>query len=92
MERKITIKDIAEEMSVSITTVSRALNGKKGVSDKLKREINKKAEELGYIRNFMAGSLKTSKSKTIGVIVSDIRNPFFWIFERHRQHTIFKRI
>jgi LacI family transcriptional regulator len=91
MERKITIKDIAEEMSVSITTVSRALNGKKGVSDKLKREINKKAEELGYIRNFMAGSLKTSKSKTIGVIVSDIRNPFFLDFLKGIDNILFLR-
>ena len=48
-KKKITMKDIAQEMDVSIVTVSKALAGKDGVSEKLRGEILDKARELGYI-------------------------------------------
>ena len=91
MRRPTTIKDIAKEMDVSIATVSRALSGKPGVSDELREKIQIKAEELGYLRNSAAISLKTSKTKTIGVIVSDIRNPFFLDFLTGVDNVLFSR-
>lgn len=89
--QKPTIKDIANALNISPSTVSRALNGKNGVSDKLSVIIREKAEELGYVGNFAARSLKTSQSKTIGVTVSDIRNPFFLDFLKGVDNILFQR-
>lgn len=72
-----TIKDIAKELGVSYASVSRALNGKKGVSEKTRASIEKKAKELGYQPNDLARGLVNKVSKTIGVIIPDITNPFF---------------
>ena len=47
--KKVTMKDIAQELDISIVTVSKALAGKDGVGDRLREEIIEKAKELGYI-------------------------------------------
>ena len=47
--KKVTMKDIAQELDISIVTVSKALAGKDGVGDRLREEIIDKAKELGYI-------------------------------------------
>ncbi len=75
--KRVNIKDIAKELGTSIATVSRALNGKEGVSDELRKKIFEKAKELGYIANGLARGMKTSKTFTVGVLISDIRNPYF---------------
>ncbi|SHH54884.1 LacI family DNA-binding transcriptional regulator [Thermosipho atlanticus] len=80
IKRRITIKDIAKELGVNPSTVSRALNDKPGVNLELKKKIKEKAEELGYILSFQAKSLRTKKTMTIGIILSDIKNPFFLDF------------
>ena len=71
------MEDIADEVGVSINTVSRALNDKPDVNDQTKREILQKAEDLNYQPNRFAKGLRKSKTSTIGVIVADILNPFF---------------
>ncbi len=73
----VTIKDIAQEAGVSVTTVSRVLNNKPDVSDETKRKINKIIDELGYNPNSMARGLVLQKTFTIGLIIPDISNPFF---------------
>ena len=75
--KKVTMKDIAEKLGVSISTVSRALSNSPGVSEELKERVRKTAEEMGYFPNLLARSLKKSESKTVGLIVPDISNPFF---------------
>ncbi|HOJ44940.1 MAG TPA: LacI family DNA-binding transcriptional regulator [Bacilli bacterium] len=73
----VNIKDVAKACNVSSATASRALSGD-GYVKKSKREmILKKAEELGYIVDSHAKSLKSGRSNTIGVIVSDIGNYFY---------------
>ena len=72
-----TIKDIAKELGISYSSVSRALNGKRGVSDETRKEIEEKAFEMGYQPNDLARGLVNKVSKTIGVIIPDITNPFF---------------
>lgn len=77
---KISLKHIADELGVSIATVSLVLNGKnvkKRVSEEMSKKILKKAEELHYTPNTFAKGLKIGKSKTIGLIVADISNVFF---------------
>ncbi len=73
----ISIKDIAQELQVTPSTVSRALNGKKGVSAQLAARIVKKCQEMGYKRNAVAQSLITNKTHTIGVLIPDITSRYY---------------
>lgn len=78
--RKVTIKDIAIQAQVSISTVSFVLNNKgpQMAISKLKIEkVKEIAKNLGYIPNMIASSLRTGKTKSIGLIVEDISNQFF---------------
>jgi LacI family transcriptional regulator len=68
----ITIKDVAKQAGVSISTVSRVVNDSKPVSPELKKKVMDVIEELGYRPNEVARSLVTKKSYLIGVIVPDI--------------------
>ncbi|TDB50238.1 MULTISPECIES: LacI family DNA-binding transcriptional regulator [Bacillaceae] len=67
-----TIKDIAKVAGVSITTVSRALNGYSDVNEKTRQKIMNVAKELNYSPNTLARGLVMQKSKTIGLLVSGI--------------------
>lgn len=73
----VTIKDVAKEANVSITTVSRVLNDKPDVNDDTKKKIKKIIEELNYKPNDIARGLVLNKTNTIGLIIPDIANPFF---------------
>ncbi len=73
----VTIEDIARIAGVSVNTVSRALNNKPNVREETKKKILKIAEELGYVKNIAASSLRKKISKTIGVILEDSSNPFY---------------
>jgi len=72
-----TIKDVAKKAEVSIATVSHVINNTRYVSPELTIKVKKAMEELRYQPNAVARSLKTEKTQTIGLIVSDISNPFF---------------
>lgn len=74
---KVTMEDIAERADVSMTTVSRALNNKPDIDDQTKRKILSVADELNYRPNRFAKGLRSSNTSTLGVIVTDISNPFF---------------
>ena len=69
--------DIANLAHVSSATVSRVLNNKSYVSAKSRQKVLVAIEELGYEPNILARSLRLNKTHTIGVLVSDISNPFF---------------
>ncbi len=71
MNKSVSMDEIARIFNVSKVTVSKALNDKPGVSEKLKKEIKEKAEELGYRMNSAAKSLKTNKSYNIGVLIAN---------------------
>lgn len=75
--KRITIKDIAKETGVSIATVSRALNDKSGISEEKKREILQACERFNYIPNGLARGLVQRKTRTIGIIMPEIRSPFY---------------
>lgn len=67
-----TIKDIAKVAGVSVTTVSRALNGYSDVNEKTRQKIKAVADELEYSPNVLARSLVVNQTKTIGLIVSEL--------------------
>ncbi|MDT8346791.1 MAG: LacI family DNA-binding transcriptional regulator [Flavobacteriaceae bacterium] len=72
-----TIKDLATILGVSISTVSKALNDSKEISDSTKYRVQKLAKSLNYKPNKQALRLKKSKTNTIGVIIPDTINAFF---------------
>ena len=72
-----TIIDIAQKLGISPSTVSRALHNNPDVKNETKELVKKVAEELHYIPNPIAQSLKSSKTTTIGVIVPEIKHDFF---------------
>ena len=73
---RVTIYDLAKELNVSASTVSRALNDRQEVSKKTRTAVQKLAKERGYQPNNIALSLRTNKSNTIGIMVSWINRPF----------------
>lgn len=77
VKKYVTLKDIAEEIDLAITTVSKALRDHPDINIQTKKNVKKVAKEMGYIKNLSASSLKSNKSNTIGVILSDNSNPFF---------------
>ena len=73
----VTIKDVARESGVNVSTVSRALNGEYGVHADTREQVVAIARRLGYRPNRVARGLVTGRSHTLALVVSDIRNPFF---------------
>lgn len=74
---RVTIRDVAREAGVSVNTVSRALAGKPDVSPQTRAKVLEVAKRLGYRPNKLARGLRSNKTFTLGVIVTDIANPFF---------------
>jgi LacI family transcriptional regulator len=74
---RATITDVAREAGVSTTTVSHVLNGTRSVADPTKQRVLAAIERLNYEVNSLAQSLKSDRSQTIGLLVTDISNPFF---------------
>lgn len=78
--KKVTLKDIAQKTGYTANTVSRALKGKKDISEKTRNHINNIANKMGYIPNNIAGSLRSGKTRTIATIVPDISDPLIAIW------------
>ena len=76
-QKAITIKDLAEKLNISVSTVSRALKDNPEISQQTREVVQKLAKELGYRPNPIAVALKTRKSNTIGVVVPQIVSTFF---------------
>ncbi len=77
MSKKITIKDIARIANVSHMTVSRALNNKPRICGETKTRILSIAKELNYQPNFIARSLVMKRTRTLGLVITTIANPFY---------------
>ncbi len=72
-----TMKDIAKRMNLSVTTVSKVINGHSDISEETKQKVAKTIEEMGYVQNFMAANLRRSKGNMVALVLSDISTPFF---------------
>ena len=75
--KTITIKDIAKECGVGVSTVSRAINNHPDISDETKKRIMKVIRENNFTPNSTARNLKFTQTKTIAVLIKGIENPFF---------------
>ena len=96
--KKVTIRDVAREAGVSVTLVSFIMNAKMGKDGRLDCPVNpdtaervlQVAKRLGYRRNNAAASLRSGRSHSIAVIVSDIANPFFAEICRNIENIAYK--
>jgi len=75
--RDITLKQIAETLGISITTVSKALKNYPDVSDKTRKAVLELANSLSYTPNSFAVNLRTKESRTIGLIIPEVVHHFF---------------
>jgi len=75
--RKSTIHDVAEQLGITASTVSRALSGNDRISQKTKEKVLKVAAELNYQPNRLASNLRTGRGNSIGVVVPRINRNFF---------------
>lgn len=78
----VSIKDVAQAAGVSTATVSRVLSNGLHVRPEMRARVMEAVEQLGYRPNLLARSLRSQQSNTLGLIVSDIRNPFFTSISR----------
>lgn len=75
--KKITLKDVANILSLAPATISKALRDSNDISLETREKVKKKCQELGYRPNLLARSLISNKSKILGVLVPDLRISFF---------------
>ncbi|MFW5749619.1 MAG: LacI family DNA-binding transcriptional regulator [Halanaerobium sp.] len=78
--KNIDIYKIADEAGVSKSTVSRVINNKVGVKDSTREKVNRVIQDLNYKPNSSAKGLASKKTNTIGLVISDITDPFFAMF------------
>jgi LacI family transcriptional regulator len=75
--KKTSIKDIAKQSGVAISTVSHVINNTKFVADGTREKVTKAINELNYRPNLIARGLRTKSTRTIGLLLPDISQPFF---------------
>ncbi|HOL70459.1 MAG TPA: LacI family DNA-binding transcriptional regulator [Bryobacteraceae bacterium] len=86
-----TIKEVAKRARVSVGTVSNVMSGAVSVSAALRERVERAARELSYQPNHVARSLKSRKTQTLGMVISDITNPFFPLMVRGAEDAAVKR-
>ncbi len=85
-KQQITLKTLAEQCGLSVSTVSRILSGKGSqcrISTRSENAVLKKAAELGFRPNELARGLRLNRTSTLGLLIPDISNPFFASIARH---------
>src|SRR5690242_7741580 len=85
------IKEVAEAAGVSTATVSRVFSNKPHVRAEVRERVMAAVEQLAYRPNRAARTLRSQQSNTIGLIVSDIRNPFFTAISRSVEDTAYEQ-
>ncbi|MCP4884250.1 MAG: LacI family transcriptional regulator [Flavobacteriales bacterium] len=76
INKKITLKELAAILKVSVSTVSKALNDSYEISEATKKKVKTAAIKYNYSPNLLAQGLKTKKTKILGVVIPDMRAPF----------------
>lgn len=82
---RITIKDLAQDLQLSVSTVSRALSGDTSINADTRRRVADRAREMGYRRNRIASSLRSGSTRTIGVLVSQFSSTCSAVIEGIQQ-------
>lgn len=77
MTARVSILDVAAAAGVSKSTASRALLAQPGVTDEVKANVERAAETLGYVKDYRAHALKSTSTKTVGIVVRTVRLDFY---------------
>ncbi|GAA4615419.1 LacI family DNA-binding transcriptional regulator [Saccharopolyspora hordei] len=75
--RRVTLQDVADEVGLSVNTVSRALAGKNQVSERTRSTVRSVAARLGYVPNSHARSLVSGRTMVVGLVITNPSNPFY---------------
>jgi DNA-binding LacI/PurR family transcriptional regulator len=86
--RPVTLHDLAKRCNVSTATVSAVVNGAEWVSEGTRRRVQKAIDAMGYHPNQLARGLKRREGHAVGVVVSDLTNPFFTQIVRSVSHSL----
>lgn len=86
--RPVTLHDLAKRCNVSTATVSAVVNGADWVSERTRTRVQKAIDAMGYHPNQLARGLKRQEGHAVGVIVSDLTNPFFTQIVRSLSHSL----
>jgi LacI family transcriptional regulator len=89
--KQVTLRDIADALKLSVNTISCALKNRNGIAPETVKKIKEKAEELGYIPNSIASSMRTGFTKTVAIILGDIANAYFSIMVKELERNIRER-
>lgn len=84
----VTLKDVARDCGVSVSTVSRAFDKSSRISQPVRKKILERATEMGYTPNLIARSLKNNRTNTIALIVPSIENRFYIDVLKHLEITL----
>ena len=87
---RVTLEDVAKATGFTINTVSRALKNKPDISRATCEHIQQVAREMGYVRNYIASSLRSGRTKTIAMITGNMMNPFYAILADLIQREAFR--
>jgi LacI family transcriptional regulator len=71
------LKDIAQDLGLSVVTVSKVLRNHPDIADNTRQRVLKRMQELNYQPNMAARSLVTGRTMTLGLVVPDLLHPFF---------------
>ncbi|MCB5411359.1 LacI family DNA-binding transcriptional regulator [Pseudogemmobacter faecipullorum] len=91
MDKRPTIIDVAREAGVSKSTVSLVLQNSPLVRDQTREEVRRAMAELGYVYNRSAANLRQSNAGLVGLVINDLRNPFFTEFATSAQMALSAR-
>ena len=80
MKHRPTILDVADRAGVSKSTVSLVLQGHAGVKEETRKSVRQAMADIGYVYNRSAANLRSATSGLIGLVINDLRNPFFTEF------------
>ena len=75
--KNVTIKDIAVHAGLSVTTVSKVINGHPDISQSTQKRVLDTIDELGYVPNLMASNLRKNKASLVALLLSDVSKPYF---------------
>ena len=87
---RVTLEDVAKATGYTPNTVSRALKNKDDISKETCRYIQKVAREMGYVRNYIASSLRSGRTKTIALISGTLTNQFYVVMADRLQRQAFR--
>lgn len=90
-EKVATLKDVAKETGLTVSTVSRVLNNRGYISDEARKKVADAMKKLNYHPNEVARSLSKKSTNTIGLIVPHIKHPYFSELISHLENHAFKR-